>query len=88
MEFSKNRLGAVGQKMFFNFEDGVTFDEARYSRDLLNDAMIQEERQKLETEDGAFDTLFGTLKTNEQLAEEAAIREINGELHPVDLLQG
>ena len=88
MEFSKNRLGPVGQKMFFNFEDGVTFDQARYSRDLLNDAMLQEERQKLENEDGAFDALFGELKTNEQLAEEEAIREINGELHPVDSLQG
>jgi len=82
MEFSKNRLGPVGQKMFFNFDGGVTFDEARYSRDLVNDAMLAEERQKLESEDGAFDALFGQLKTEEQLAEEEAIREINGELLP------
>ena len=67
MEFSKNRLGQVGQKMFFNFEDGVTFDEKRYSRDLLNDAMLAEERQKLESEDGAFDALFGSLPTPEEV---------------------
>ena len=64
MEFSKNRLGQVGQKMYFNFDGGVTFDEARYSRDLLNDAMIAEEREKLEQEDGAFDALFGRLEAN------------------------
>jgi len=54
-------LGPVGQKMYFNFDGGVTFDEARYSRDLLNDAMLAEEREKLEKEDGAFDALFGAL---------------------------
>jgi len=58
MEFSKNRLGAVGQKMYFNFDDGVTFDEQRYTRDLLNDVMIEEERKQLAKEDGAFDALF------------------------------
>ena len=83
MEFSKNRLGQVGQKMYFSFDDGVTFDEQRYSRDLVNEAMLVEERKKLESEAGAFDALFGELKTNEQLAEEEAIREINGELAPV-----
>jgi len=61
MEFSKNRLGAVGQKMFFNFENGVTFDEARYTRDLLNEALVEEERKQLATEDGAFDKLFAGL---------------------------
>ena len=58
MEFSKNRLGAVGQKMYFNFDSGVTFDEQRYTRDLLNDVMIEEERKQLAQEDGAFDKLF------------------------------
>ena len=58
MEFSKNRLGAVGQKMYFNFDSGVTFDEQRYTRDLLNDVMIEEERKQLAQEDGALDKLF------------------------------
>ena len=66
MEFSKNRLGAVGQKMFFSFENGVTFDAARYTRDLLNDEIVAEERKRLESEEGAFDSLFGTLNTAEE----------------------
>jgi len=73
MEFSKNRLGQVGQKMFFNFDGGVTFDEARYTRDLLNDEIVAEERKRLESEEGAFDSLFGDLQahvdTEDELAE-------------------
>jgi predicted ATP-dependent serine protease len=59
MEFSKNRVGAVGKKMYFSIADGVQFDEARYTRDLLNDALVEEERKALETEADAFDKLFG-----------------------------
>jgi len=70
MEFSKNRLGQVGQKMYFNFDGGVTFDEQRYTRDLLNDALIEEERKQLETESGQFDQLFSGLKS--EMAAEAA----------------
>jgi len=47
----------------------VTFDQARYQRDLLNEAMLAEEREKLEAEDGAFDALFGALE-NEAHTEE------------------
>ena len=71
MEFSKNRLGQVGQKMYFNFDNGVTFDEQRYTRDLLNDALIEEERKQLETESGQFDQLFSGLKS--EMAEEAEV---------------
>jgi predicted ATP-dependent serine protease len=63
MEFTKNRLGNVGQKLFFDFTNGVSFDEGRYSRDLLNEALIAEEKEKLKSEDGAFDSLFGSLPT-------------------------
>tara|TARA_B100000900_G_scaffold415889_1_gene447718 strand:- start:98 stop:1168 length:1071 start_codon:yes stop_codon:yes gene_type:complete len=66
MEFSKNRLGQVGQKMFFNFDNGVTFDEARYSRDLLNEQIIQEEKSRLDSEEDAFDKLFGDLKNESE----------------------
>ena len=69
MEFSKNRLGQVGHKMFFNFDNGVTFDQARYQRDLLNEAMLAEEREKLEAEDGAFDALFGKLEAHTEEVE-------------------
>ena len=74
MEFSKNRLGQVGQKMFFNFDEGVTFDEARYTRDLLNEALVEEERKQLDTEDGAFDKLFANLP-NEMESSEAIGQE-------------
>ena len=75
MEFSKNRLGQVGQKMYFNFDNGVTFDAARYQRDLLNDAMLAEEREKLESEDGAFDALFGALEVHTEDEEDTAPAE-------------
>ena len=82
MEFSKNRLGQVGQKLYFNFDAGVTFDGARYQRDLLNEALLAEERQKLEQEDDAFDRLFGSLQpeadtgdVDDLVAGEIAMRE-------------
>ena len=75
MEFSKNRLGQVGQKMYFNFDNGVTFDAARYQRDLLNEAMVAEEREKLEKEDGAFDALFGKLEVYSEDTEDTAPAE-------------
>lgn len=63
MEFSKNRTGDVGKKMFFNFDQGVQFDELRYKRDLLNEELIREEKEKLKTEEDAFDKLFNSLPT-------------------------
>jgi hypothetical protein len=59
MEFSKNRLGQVGKKLYFDLSSGVRFDEARYTRDLLNDDLLAKEKERLETEEDAFDTLFG-----------------------------
>jgi len=59
MEFSKNRTGQVNKKLYFDFSDGVQFDEARYARDLFNDELLQEERKTLEGESAAFDKLFG-----------------------------
>jgi predicted ATP-dependent serine protease len=59
MEFSKNRCGDVGKKLYFSIGDGVQFDEARYSRDLFNDELVAEERKQLETESERFDQLFG-----------------------------
>ncbi len=59
MEFSKNRVGEVNKKLFFNLDGGVNFDEARYSRDLFNDEIVAEERKQLESEASNFDKLFG-----------------------------
>jgi len=66
LQFSKNRLGAVGQRLFFSLDGGVTFDEKRYTRDLLNEAMLEEERQKIGTEADAFDRIFSSLPTEQQ----------------------
>ena len=74
MEFSKNRLGQVGQKLFFNFANGVEFDAQRYQRDLLNEEMIAEEKQKLESESNAFDKLFAGI-ANES---ESQVAEVDG----------
>jgi len=69
MEFSKNRTGDVGQKMFFNFDNGVQFDEMRYKRDLMNEELIREEREKLKTEEDAFDKLFNSLPSEAETVE-------------------
>ena len=61
MEFSKNRLGQVGHKLFFDFTDGVSFDNKRYKRDLLNLELIEDERAKLTSEEDSFDRLFGAI---------------------------
>ena len=75
MEFSKNRLGQVGHKLFFDFTDGVQFDTKRWKRDLLNQEMIEDERAKLATEDDHFDRLFGAIpnESESQEAEDAVI---------------
>jgi len=69
MEFSKNRTGDVGKKMFFSFDNGVQFDEIRYKRDLLNEELIKEEREKLKSEEDAFDKLFNSLPNEAEQAE-------------------
>lgn len=66
MEFSKNRLGHVGKKLFFDLSNGVQFDEARYTRDLLNDELVDAEKKRLDTEDDAFDTIFGFKALSEE----------------------
>jgi hypothetical protein len=69
MEFSKNRLGQVGHKLYFSFDNGVNFDQQRYQRDLLNEELIKEEREKLKTEEAAFDKLFSSLPTEAEAAQ-------------------
>jgi len=71
MEFSKNRCGDVGKKLFFSMENGVQFDELRYKRDLLNVEMIKEEKDKMKTEADAFDKLFNSLPSEAETAENA-----------------
>ena len=63
LEFSKNRLGAVGKKLFFSLAEGVHFDSNRYQRDLLNDQILEEEKERLGTESDMFDKIFNDLPT-------------------------
>jgi predicted ATP-dependent serine protease len=76
LEFSKNRVGAVNKKLYFNIQNGVEFDEARYARELFNDSLVEQERKQLETEADAFDKLFGF---GDLVAEAAAGTEIEVE---------
>lgn len=69
MEFSKNRLGQVGHKLYFSLENGVSFDQQRYQRDLLNEELFQDEVDKLKHEEDAFDRLFSTMPTEAQMVE-------------------
>ena len=66
MEFSKNRGGDVGKKLYYDLNNGVTFDEQRYARDLFNDQILQDERKQLETEGDQWDRIFETLKQTEE----------------------
>ena len=59
MEFSKNRVGQVNKKLYFSLGNGVNFDEARYVRDLENDAIVAREKVQLGTESDSFDRIFG-----------------------------
>lgn len=69
MEFTKNRLGQVGHKLFFDFSAGVNFDTARYKRDLLNQELIAEEKEKLKGEEDAFDRLFASVPNESEVDE-------------------
>lgn len=70
MEFSKNRVGQVNRKLYFSFENGVTFNEQRFVNDIENDALLAEEQKQLEAEGDAFDRLFGFDKQEAQTPEE------------------
>lgn len=59
MEFSKNRTGMVNKKLYFDLNEGVNFDSSRFTRDLLNDEVLESERSQLGVESNAFDKLFG-----------------------------
>lgn len=67
MEFSKNRGGDVGKKLYFSLEGGISWDEERYARDLFNDHLVSQERKQLEGEADAFDKLFGFGQVEEEL---------------------
>jgi len=69
MEFSKNRMGEVGKKLYFNLQGGVTFDTNRYTRDLFNDELLEQENQALEGEANRFDKIFGLAAESPETSE-------------------
>lgn len=70
MEFSKNRVGQVNRKLYFNFENGVSFNEQRFVNDIENDELLAAEQKQLEQEGAAFDRLFGFDKQETETSEE------------------
>jgi predicted ATP-dependent serine protease len=77
IEFSKNRVGPVGKKLYFKINGHVEYDEERFQREVLNEQAIAHEQEKLKDESNAFDTLFGD--TNEPAGEENLDENLNEE---------
>jgi predicted ATP-dependent serine protease len=69
LEFSKNRMGEVGKKLYFSLNGGLTFDEARYQRDLFNDEILEAEAAAIEKEGHSFDRIFGLGSFTEEAVE-------------------
>jgi KaiC/GvpD/RAD55 family RecA-like ATPase len=69
MVFSKNRRGSVGKRMFYSLSASgdVEYDLKRFSNDEDARTALATERTLLESEEGAFDTLFsiGTQDEND-----------------------
>jgi len=69
LEFSKNRMGEVGKKLYFSLNGGLSFDEARYQRDLFNDEILEAEAAAIEKEGHSFDRIFGLGNWTEETVE-------------------
>ena len=69
LEFSKNRMGDVGKKLYFSLNGGLTFDESRYQRDLFNDEILEAEAAAIEKEGHSFDRIFGLGSFTEETVE-------------------
>lgn len=62
MVFTKNRRGSVGKRMFYSLSatGDVSYDLKRFSNDENAREALAQERAQLESEESAFDALFGT----------------------------
>ncbi len=63
MVFTKNRRGSVGKRMFYSLSQtgDVQYDLKRFSNDENARETLAQERTQLESEDTAFDALFGLI---------------------------
>jgi hypothetical protein len=68
MVFAKNRRGSVGKRMFYSLSASgdVEYDLKRFSNDEDARTALAHERTLLESEEGAFDTLFNTGTLNHE----------------------
>jgi hypothetical protein len=76
MTFTKNRRGSVNKRMFYSLSSSgdVQYDLKRFSNDENAREALAQERVELETEDKAFDRLFGIEdKITEEVAQVADI---------------
>lgn len=72
MVFTKNRRGSVGKRMFYSLSQSgdVQYDLKRFSNDENARETLAQERTQLETEDSAFDALFGLINNEAQTIDE------------------
>ena len=55
MEFTKNRCGMVGQKLYYKLGETVQLDEERFVKELEYKKILEEEQ---ETNDFSWDDIF------------------------------
>ena len=80
MEFTKNRMGEVGKKLYYSLKDGITFDESRYQRDLFNDEILAAENEAIEKEGHSFDRIFGLgAFADQEVTEASEVQEASSE---------
>ena len=73
MVFTKNRRGSVGKRMFYSLSQtgDVQYDLKRFSNDENARETLAQERTQLDSEDSAFDALFGLInKEGHQIMDE------------------
>jgi predicted ATP-dependent serine protease len=72
MVFTKNRRGSVGKRMFYSLSQSgdVQYDLKRFSNDENARETLAQERTQLDSEDSAFDALFGLINNEAQTIDE------------------
>jgi hypothetical protein len=72
MVFTKNRRGSVGKRMFYSLSQtgDVQYDLKRFSNDENARETLAQERTQLDSEDSAFDALFGLINNGAQTIDE------------------
>ena len=66
IEFSKNRRGPVGKRLYFNLkaEDHVDYNSEKFAIDETARAQVEIEKEQLNADNARFDDLFPMMETN------------------------